>query len=83
MIPRFTIRDLLWATIVIAVVIAWKVDSAAIRTERDGPRSKQKAFLIAEYEQELNQWEAYMRARKFSDGEISLSRPEAPVFEDD
>lgn len=44
---RFTIRDLLWLTVVVALAVAWLLDLSRIRQERD-QLAKRKAELASE-----------------------------------
>jgi len=51
--PRFTIRDLLWLTALVAVAIAWLMDRNAVRRER-AKLAKREAELTSR----AKMWEA-------------------------
>jgi len=44
---RFTIRDLLWLTLVVALAVGWWVDRAEIRKERE---KLDKAWTVLNYD---------------------------------
>ena len=61
---RFTIRDVLWLTVVVAVLVAWAIDHAKNRIDWVGVREQQRAYVAAKEEVRA----AQMRAK--SDLEI-------------
>jgi hypothetical protein len=44
---RFTIRDLLWLTLVVALVVGWWLDQSALRVERAGDQRTINSLKIA------------------------------------
>ena len=39
---RFTIRDVLWLTVVVALVVGWWLDRARLDSEREAVKAKQR-----------------------------------------
>ena len=47
---RFTIRDLLWLTVVVALVVGWLVDRRRVVAEREAIRAQFQRYADARYE---------------------------------
>jgi len=55
---RFTIRDVLWLTVLVAVLVAWCVDRAKTRIDWERVRNNERALQASKKELYLAQMQA-------------------------